>query len=128
MRRLKNNRKAVSPVIATVLMILIVMAGMTILFAFVGSFSQSFQAGSGSSVLESLTIEDVWFKTSDNNLVISVYNTGKIELTINSMYINSTKVNPTLHDSSNNPIDSKTLVRMGDHVQIQIANGPWTSW
>ncbi len=62
MKRLFKSKRAVSPVIATVLMILIVMAGMTILFAFIGAYAQSFQAGSGSAVLESLTVEDVWFK------------------------------------------------------------------
>jgi flagellin-like protein len=55
MRRIFKNKKAVSPVIATVLMILVTMAGMTILFAFVASYSDSYRAGVGGSVLESLT-------------------------------------------------------------------------
>ena len=60
MKKLFRNRKAVSPVIATVLMILVTMAGMTILFGFVISYSDSYKAGIGSSVMESLTVEDIW--------------------------------------------------------------------
>ncbi len=55
MRKLSNNRKAVSPVIATVLMIMITMIGMTLLFAFVSVYSENYKAGVGSSVMESIT-------------------------------------------------------------------------
>jgi flagellin-like protein len=72
MKRLFKNKKAVSPVIATVLMILVTMAGMTILFAFVSSYSVSYKEGIGGSVLESLTIEDVW--VSGSTVQVSVYN------------------------------------------------------
>ncbi len=60
MKRLFKNKKAVSPVIATVLMIMVTMAGMAILFGFVISYSDSYKSGVGSSVMESLVIEDVW--------------------------------------------------------------------
>ena len=58
--KLFKNKKAVSPVIATVLMIMVTMAGMAILFGFVISYSDGYKAGVGSSVMESLTIEDIW--------------------------------------------------------------------
>ena len=60
MKRLFKNKKAVSPVIATVLMIMVTMAGMTILFGFVTSYSQIYKEGAGSQVLELLTVEDIW--------------------------------------------------------------------
>ena len=63
MRKTSNNRRAVSPVIATVLMILVTMVGMTILFAFVASYSDNYKAGVGSSVMESLTVEDIWLQS-----------------------------------------------------------------
>jgi flagellin-like protein len=88
MRRLYKNKKAVSPVIATVLMILVVMAGMTLLFAFVGAYAQNFQAGTGSSVLESLSVEDVWF--NGNTAQVWVLNIGKVDTKINSVYVNGT--------------------------------------
>jgi flagellin-like protein len=92
MKRLSNNRKAVSPVIASVLMILITMIGMTLLFAFVTSYSDTYKAGVGSSVMESITVEDIWLspKSSlyDNTVQISLYNTGKVDSVIASIYVN----------------------------------------
>jgi flagellin-like protein len=72
MKKLFKNKKAVSPVIATVLMILVTMAGMTILFAFVASYSENYKAGLGGSVMESLTIEDV--SVSGIEVKVWVYN------------------------------------------------------
>ena len=65
MKKLFKNRKAVSPVIATVLMILITMAGMAILFGFVISYSDSYKSGIGGSVMESITVEDIWLRPSN---------------------------------------------------------------
>ena len=45
-------------------MIVVVMVGMTILFAYVAVYAQNYQTGVGSSILESMTIEDVWITKS----------------------------------------------------------------
>jgi flagellin-like protein len=96
MNRLIKNKKAVSPVIATVLMIMVTMAGMAILFGFVISYSDSYKAGIGSSVMESLTVEDIWLSpnspTYNSEVQISVYNAGKVDSTITSIYINGLKL------------------------------------
>jgi flagellin-like protein len=110
MMRLLRNRKAVSPVISTVLMILVVMVGMSLLFAFFVSYARDFQTGSGSAVLESMTIEDVWF-TAPNGPQVSVYNVGKVSFTIASVYVNDQL------DSSPN-IEIKT----GQHQPITVGS------
>jgi flagellin-like protein len=91
MKRLLRNRKAVSPVVSAVIMILIVTIGMSVLFAFFVNYARDFQANSGSAVLESMVIEDVWFKSS-STIDISVYNVGKVNFTISSVYINDFRV------------------------------------
>jgi flagellin-like protein len=116
MIRIRANRKAVSPIIATVLMILIVMAGMTILFAFVGSYTQGFQSGSGSAVLESLTFEDVWFTSSNQQISIWVYNTGKVDMTLTSVYVNGASV--PMYTQDHVLLGSNNLVKMGAHFHI----------
>jgi flagellin-like protein len=123
MMRLRYNRKAVSPVIASVLMIVIVMAGMTLLFGFVASYTQSFQAGTGSSVLESLTFEDAWFTTSPRGpqLSIWVYNTGKADVTLNK--VNSVYVNGV----SALVLDGDTTIKVGAHFQLILPLQPWAS-
>jgi flagellin-like protein len=125
MKRLFKNKKAVSPVIATVLMILIVMAGMTILFAFVTDYTQSFQAGRGSAVLESLTVEYHLFKTlpSDEYLYIWVYNVGEEKFVINSIYVNDVMVTPALFNSDKEPIPHGTVIDLNEHIEIRVC--PW---
>jgi flagellin-like protein len=116
MTRMHANRRAVSPIIATVLMILIVMAGMTILFAFVGSYTQGFQSGSGSAVLESLTFEDVWFTDSNHQMSIWIYNTGKADITLNLVYVDGASV--PMYYQNLTLIHSNSLVKVGAHFHM----------
>jgi flagellin-like protein len=112
MKRLFKNKKAVSPIIATVLMIMVTMAGMTILFGFVISYSDSYKAGIGSSVMESLTVEDIWLSpnspTYNSQVQISVYNAGKVDSTITSIYVNGLKL--TVADQINGNFNLKISV------------------
>jgi flagellin-like protein len=129
-RRLYRNKKAVSPVIATVLMILVTMVGMTLLFAFVSSYSDSYKAGIGSQVSESLTVEDVWFSphsTAYNNEVqISVYNAGKVDSTITSIYADGLKLTDTPNVQGN--FNLNLMVPVGEHSHITLYwNHVWTS-
>jgi len=108
MRKLFRNKKAVSPVIATVLMILVTMAGMAILFGFVISYSDAYKAGVGSSVMESLTIEDIWLSPNSPNynsiVQITVYNVGKVDSTITSVFANGVALTKDGKLNLNEPI------------------------
>jgi flagellin-like protein len=119
MKRLFKNKKAVSPVIATVLMILITMVGMTLLFAFVSSYSDNYKAGIGSSVMESLTVEDIWLSpggsSSYNSQVqISVYNVGKVDSTITSVYADGLKL------TENDKLNLNKPIAVGQHLTITL--------
>lgn len=128
-----NEKRAVSPVIATVLMILITMIGMTILFAFVTTYSDTYKAGVGSSVLESLTIEDIWLSPSphvlgqyDNTAQISVYNTGSVDSVINSIYVDGSALTSTTSISN---LNLNIKVPVGGHVQIMAQwSQPWAPY
>jgi flagellin-like protein len=120
MRRLYTNKKAVSPVIATVLMILVTMAGMTILFGFVTSYSEIYKEGAGSQVLELLTVEDVWIKSDNppNPVQITVYNAGKIDSQITSVYVNGLALTEASGGSDFN-LDN-FIVKQGDHLTFTV--------
>ena len=115
MKKLFRSRKAVSPVLSTVLMILITVIGMSALFAFFVNYARDFQVGSGSAVRESLVIEDTWIKL-DGQAEIWVYNVGKVDLKITAVYINDRKVtiDPT----------SDTAVSVGNHSKLIVSNFP----
>jgi uncharacterized protein YpmB len=96
-RKLCRNRKAVSTVIGTILMIMIVMVGMSVLFGALVVYSDNFQSGRGSAVLEAITVEDDFI--SSNKVQLSLFNTGKVELMINSVYIDG-QIAPTISPSN----------------------------
>ncbi|MEM2129749.1 MAG: archaellin/type IV pilin N-terminal domain-containing protein [Candidatus Bathyarchaeia archaeon] len=87
MRRFVRCRRGLSPVVTTVLMILVAIIGMSLLFAFFVNYARDFQLGSGSAVLESLVIEDVWFRNA-TYAEIWVYNVGKVPCKVTSVYVN----------------------------------------
>jgi flagellin-like protein len=126
MNRLFRNRKAVSPVIATVLMIMVTMAGMAILFGFVISYSDAYKAGVGSSVMESLVLEDIWLsphRSTYNSVVqITVYNVGKVDSTITSMYANGLKLTENGNLNLNKPI------AVGQHLTLTLDWSQYQAW
>jgi flagellin-like protein len=131
MKRLFKNKKAVSPVIATVLMILVTMAGMTILFGFVISYSDSYKAGIGSSIKESLIIEDVWFRGSGSSSTVElwIYNVGKLPVNVKAIYVNGLNLDVTSFDGNTvtNALNINGERPLNGHVRV-IAGCPWESY
>jgi len=124
MKRLFESKKGVSPVIATVLMILVTMVGMTLLFGFVTYYSDTYKAGVGSQVLELLTVEDIWIRPpehpnlSANPVNITVYNAGKIDSQITSVYVNGLALTGSPSGSDFN-LEGKT-VEVGKHLTFTV--------
>jgi len=90
MKRLLRNRKAITPVLSNVLMMLIAVAGMSIAITATYVITASFHDIMG----ERFIVEDVWFRTG----VISIYlrNTGKVSISFSSVYVNYTVQSFTL--------------------------------
>jgi hypothetical protein len=127
MRKLYRNKKGLSTVISTILMIMVVMVGMSVAFAYVAVYAQSYKAGIGSSVMESLTIEDIYLSPGslayNNQVTFWVYNSGQIDATINVIYINgvaATNASSTINFNINVPV--------GTHIPITVqASSTWVS-
>jgi hypothetical protein len=81
-RKLLRNKKGVSPVLSSLLLTVIAVAGMSIAV----SATYVITNGLHDNMSERLIVEDVWF-TGDQ---ISVYvrNVGRIKIDIDSVYIN----------------------------------------
>ena len=108
------NRKAFSPVISTVLMMLAVIIGMSLLFAFFVNYTKDFQLGSGSAVLESMTVEDVWFRDA-STVEIWVYNLGKVDFNVRSVYINDLQA-----------FSGSVEVGVGAHGKVTVTSPPFS--
>jgi flagellin-like protein len=113
MRKHANNKRGISNIVSTLLMILVVMVGMGLLFAYLTTYVANYQVGSGSSVFESMTVEDVWFK-NPTQVEIWVYNVGKVDFTITNIYVNG-----TLRFTAD-PNSAPSVVQVGNHTDIQI--------
>lgn len=125
MRKLYRSKKGLSPVISTILMIMVVMVGMSVAFSYVVVYSDTYKAGIGSSVLESLTIEDIWIQ-SDNTVNITAYNSATstnlgtdsgVAITVSTIYVNGTAL---LNPISNTLEFSKNyVINPGSHITIK---------
>jgi len=116
MRKLRRNKKAVSNIVGTILMILVVTVGMSILFSFFVTFVKNYQAGSGSSVMEMISIEDVWFNATGGNATIWLYNYGKVDVTVSTLYVNSISYNFT-----------SMIIPVGEHMSTTVQYGNYSN-
>lgn len=111
MRKIKGNKRAISPVFSTVILVLIVVVGMSAVFTFFVDYVSDYQAGRGSSVMELLEIEDVRFVGNDS-MEVWLFNYGDLDLKLDSVYVN--RLNATLNyysgDWSLNPDQHKKFV------------------
>jgi len=94
LRKLRRSKRAVSPVLSTVILVLIVVIGMSFIFAFFVDYVRDYQQGRGSSVMELLEIEDVYF-VANNTVEVWLYNYGEIDLEIDAVYVNGLSMNAT---------------------------------
>jgi flagellin-like protein len=108
MRSLSRNGRAVSSVLGTILMILVVVVGMSMAFGYFVNFVKDYQTGRGASVMELVSIEDVWFKDG-GNIAVWLYNYGKVDVKITTFYINGQLVS-----------SDSFAVPVGGHAQMDV--------
>jgi hypothetical protein len=84
MRKLSQNRRGVTPVLSSLLLTVIAVAGMTIAI----SATYVITDGLHDSMGERLVVEDVWFTPSQVSLYLR--NVGKVSVEVVSVYVNRT--------------------------------------
>ena len=84
MRKLSRNRRGITPVLSSLLMTVIAVAGMSIAITATYVITDGLHDNMG----ERLIVEDVWF-TSDQ---VSLYlrNVGKVSINVAAVYVNRT--------------------------------------
>ncbi len=105
MRRFGRDVRGVSVVLGTVIMVLVVVLGMSLVFAFFVDYVADYQRGRGSSVMELVEIEDVYFRgvggvEVEVEVEVWLYNYGKIEVEVDAVYVNGLSVNFSASDGS----------------------------
>jgi hypothetical protein len=85
-------------------MILVVIGGMSVAFAYFTGYVKDFQIGRGSSIMELICMEDVWFQ-DEQTIRIAIYNYGKVDVKIVSLYMDNILVAFQAEDGSENFIE-----------------------
>jgi len=86
MKKLLRSKKAITPVLSNVLMMLIAVAGMSIAITATYVISGNLREIMG----ERFVVEDVWFRAGTNTIAIYVRNTGKVAISFAAVYVNYT--------------------------------------
>ena len=84
MRKLSRNRRGVTPVLSSLLLTVIAVAGMSIAVTATYVITDGLHDNMG----ERLIIEDVWF--NGDQVSLYVRNVGKVQLNVAAVYVNDT--------------------------------------
>jgi hypothetical protein len=84
MRQLRRNKRGVTPVLSNVLLTVVAVAAMSLAASATYIITDNMRQVMG----ERLLVEDVWF--TSQRILIYVRNTGKVPITIASVYVNAT--------------------------------------
>ena len=86
MEKILWNRRGISPVLSSLLLTVIAVAGMSIAITATYVITGNLRETMG----ERFIVEDVWFKTETDEIAIYIRNTGKIPIKIVAVYVNYT--------------------------------------
>jgi len=115
MRKILNLKRGISPILATLLLIVIAFAAVIVTYAWVMTFS-----GSTSDPATLLTVENVGFHDSQC-IEVTLRNSGSGDAKIESVYVGASASNLVLKGSSDVAYDPDTqIVVAGSTLKITI--------
>ncbi len=105
---MKTQRRAVDPIIATLLLIAIAVAAGIIVYVYVNSLAGGLTSGGGQQVSEGLSMDAYNFPTS-GSLTVTVRDTGGSAITLNAEFYDGLPISPTNGGASLNTGGVTTL-------------------
>jgi flagellin-like protein len=124
-RKIQNNAKALSPVVASIILIAVTVAVSIAVAAWMGGLAGGFMQ------TEQVQINTVSFDATENEIQIEVMNTGTSAITVSSMQVNNvgaafnTTSTPATIQPNGKAIfilspDDSTPVTLGNNYQIKV--------
>jgi archaeal type IV pilus assembly protein PilA len=113
LRKIKKNSKALSPVVASIILIAVTVAVSVVVAAWMGGMTIGLM-----ETAEQATITNLDFATTSGSIVATVQNTGNAPVTITATYINDQAVT----------LASPVEIVKGDSVVITIAIPSAQAW
>lgn len=126
-----RDKRGVSEVVSSLMMILLVATAGTILYAYststLSSSGSSFQQATAKKeelARERLLITTVWWNISTEYMNVTVLNYGKIELSIDAVYIDGTQVSAaTYTDGRGETIGKGSIVSVKFTSPVSLTDG-----
>jgi archaeal type IV pilus assembly protein PilA len=115
MRKFKKNTKALSPVVASIILIAVTVAVSVVVAAWMGGMTIGLMGNA-----EQATITNIGFQTYGNgtqSLVVTVSNTGNAPITVTNAYINTIAI-----ISSNPAMPNEILKESSENMELPIAS------
>jgi len=121
MRSILKSKKGISPILATLLLIVIAVAAVIVTYAWVMTFTGSTTSQAGAM----LTVENVRFYGSqEDRIEIVIRNSGTADATVDSVYVGDTSSNLVAHTDLTWS-DSSHIVAAGSTLTITVRNYSW---
>jgi flagellin-like protein len=116
MRTILKSKKGISPILATLLLIVIAVAAVIVTYAWVMTFTGSTTSQAGAM----LTVENVRFY--DEGVDITLRNSGTADATVDAVYVGTTSSNLELEEDA-----TTGTATAGSTLTITIEGYKWTS-
>ncbi len=121
-----ERRRAVSPVIATLLLIAIAVAAGIIVYVYVNSLAGGLTSGGGQQVSEQLSMDAYNYKTIASGVTIEVRNTGSSSVTIGTVFFDGLVATGS-SESPASCADGSTATAVGATCTFTLATSPMTT-
>jgi flagellin-like protein len=124
MRTMLKSKKGISPILATLLLIVIAVAAVIVTYAWVMTFTGSTTSQAGAM----LNVENVRFYGSGDNVEIVIRNSGTADAEVAEVYLGT--ASSDLQKVSSGDIDydpSSQIISAGSSLEIDIDNAGWAS-
>ena len=124
MRSMLKSKKGISPILATLLLIVIAVAAVIVTYAWVMTFTASTTSQAGAV----LTVENVRFYGSGNDIEIVIRNSGTADAEVVEVYLG--EASSDLQKVSSGDIvyvPSSQIISAGSSLEIDIENAGWVS-
>jgi len=118
-----RSRKAISPILATLLLVVIAVSAIVITYAWVTTFLTGTTGGAG--VL--LNKDNVSWNSTAGTITIYVRNTGTSDAVIDAVYVGTTSANLVEQTSVSYNPTSQIAYADGGTVAITVTYGTWTA-
>jgi flagellin-like protein len=118
-KNMLKSKKAISPILATLLLIVIAVAAIVVTYAWVMTYMTSTTSQAGV-----LLSKDAVSWPTNTTIVVYVRNTGTSDATIDAVYVGTSAANLTKQTATFSP--SGVVVANGGVISINITY-PWTS-